>query len=580
MRARSGSANANAAQADAPDQRIGRYAIYGDIATGGMATVHFGRLLGQAGFSRDVAIKRLHPQYAKNPDFVAMFLDEARLVSRILHPNVVPVLDVVAESGELFLVMELVPGEALSKLVRNTPEGVPLPIAVAIAVGMLEGLHAAHEARGEDKQPLDIVHRDVSPQNVLVGTDGVARLIDFGVAKAVGNSVMTRDGQIKGKVAYMAPEQIAALPVDRRADIYSAAVVLWEMVTGRRYFGEGIESDAALVMRAMNHEPAPPSSVRKEIPAELDAIILKGLSKTPANRFATAREMAQALEKIAAPAAARDVARWMEAKAGEALRRRAHQMSAFDLSIATELPGRSSMLAAAKIIPRTDSKLAFLARPAPEQDVGSGVETSPAIAAARASKPQDLAAIAQPAASPASPPQGAALEPVSAVEPESAAPRATVALVDEASRHEFVLPQAAGSRSRRSAGWIALALVLASGVGFVTARMLDRSERPLVAARPSYGERGPAVATSLAPGAAAPTATTAQGSGGASASAAASASVSAPRPALTNTSSNKAPQPARTTTATTTAAARPGSCDPPYTMTADGVKRFKPECLR
>ncbi|NUO49730.1 MAG: protein kinase, partial [Polyangiaceae bacterium] len=322
--------------------KVGRYAIQGEIATGGMATVHYGRLLGPGGFTRGVAIKRLHPQFAKDPHFVAMFLDEARLASRILHPNVVPILDVVADEGELFLVMEFVPGEAISKLFRKTPEGVPASIASSIGVGMLEGLHAAHEARSDDGEALSIVHRDVSPQNVLIGSDGVARLIDFGVAKAVGNASATRDGQIKGKVAYMAPEQIRCESVDRRADIYAASVVLWELVTGKRYFDEA-GSDAAVVLRTLTKEAVAPRSVRPEVSPELDAVILKGISRDPAARYATAREMAQALEKVSPPAAARDVARWVDAKAGDALRFRAHQFSAFDHSIATELPGRSSL---------------------------------------------------------------------------------------------------------------------------------------------------------------------------------------------------------------------------------------------
>src|SRR5262245_51026591 len=168
---------------------IGRYALHGELASGGMATVHLGRLLGPVGFSRTVAIKRLHAQYAQDPEFVSMFLDEARLAARIRHPNVVPTLDVVATSGELFLVMEYVPGESLSRLARaarDRMERMPPRIVSAIMSGVLHGLHAAHEAKSERGEPLGIVHRDVSPQNVLVGTDGVARVLDFGVAKAAG----------------------------------------------------------------------------------------------------------------------------------------------------------------------------------------------------------------------------------------------------------------------------------------------------------------------------------------------------------------------------------------------------------
>src|SRR5437868_956560 len=194
------------ARASSPDRAVvvprmvGRYAIFDEIASGGMATVYLGRLTGSGGFARTVAIKRLHPQFAKDPEFVTMFLDEARLAARIRHPNVVPTLDVVAASGELFHVMEYVQGESLSHLARGLKtrsERVPLRILLRIMNDVLQGLHAAHEARDERGVPLCIVHRDVTPQNVLVGVDGVARLLDFGVAKAAGRAHTTQDGQIK-----------------------------------------------------------------------------------------------------------------------------------------------------------------------------------------------------------------------------------------------------------------------------------------------------------------------------------------------------------------------------------------------
>src|SRR5450432_3116813 len=188
---------------DQPVRVIGRYALYGKLAAGGMATVHFGRLLGPAGFSRTVAIKRLHPQFAKDPEFVAMFLDEARLAARIHHPNVIATLDVVALEGELFLVLEYVQGESFASLLRaardrRTP--VPLPVVSAVMTGVLHGLHAAHEAKNERGEPLRLVHRDVSPHNVLVGADGVPRVLDFGIAKAAGRLQTTREGHLKGKL--------------------------------------------------------------------------------------------------------------------------------------------------------------------------------------------------------------------------------------------------------------------------------------------------------------------------------------------------------------------------------------------
>src|SRR5580692_2033966 len=200
-----------------PVRIVGRYAIYGELASGGMATVHLGRLLGPVGFSRTVAIKRLHEQFAKDPDFVSMFLDEARLCARIKHPNVVPTLDVIAGDRQLLLVMDYVQGESLSRLFRSAVargERIPLKVTVAIVSGMLHGLHAAHEAKDERGEPLGIVHRDVSPQNVLVGIDGVARVLDFGVAKARGRLHTTQDGRVKGKLSYMAPEQLRSEAVD------------------------------------------------------------------------------------------------------------------------------------------------------------------------------------------------------------------------------------------------------------------------------------------------------------------------------------------------------------------------------
>lgn len=288
-----------------------------------MATVHLGKIDGPAGFSRAFAIKRLHPQFARDPSFVAMFLDEARIASRLRHPNVVPIVDVVSEDGELFLVMDYVHGEAWSRLLRaadrsgNRPA---LPIVSSVMAGMLDGLHAAHQATGDMGEPLHIVHRDVSPQNVLVGVDGVARITDFGVAKAARRLQDTNTGRLKGKLPYMAPEQYSRDDVDHRVDVFAAGIVLWEAVTGRRLF---VADEPARVMNLVLHSPIPPASEHNpSVPPALDAVIARALERDRTARFQSAREMAVALERAVPPAPAREVGEWVQASAASGLEQR------------------------------------------------------------------------------------------------------------------------------------------------------------------------------------------------------------------------------------------------------------------
>ncbi len=319
---------------------IGRYALHDEIASGGMASVHIGRLLGPVGFSRTVAIKRMHANLAKDPEFVSMFLDEARLAARIRHPNVIGTLDVVALSGELFLVMEYVHGESLFRLMktsRDSARPIPLPIASAIIVGVLDGLHAAHEATNEHEEPLSIVHRDVSPHNVIVGAnDGLARVLDFGIAKAADRTHSTRDGQIKGKLSYMAPEQLSSEIVDRRSDIYSASVVLWEAITGVRLFpGEG--ELKSMVMKVMSLEPDPPSRYVPGLAPDVESIVMRGLKKDPAERIQTAREMARQLQRAVPIATASDVAEWVQSMAGTVIGERAKRVAIIEQMTPTNM---------------------------------------------------------------------------------------------------------------------------------------------------------------------------------------------------------------------------------------------------
>jgi serine/threonine-protein kinase len=277
---------------------LGRYELLGEIASGGMATVFLARSSGAGGFSRLVAVKRLHPHLESEEEFVRMFLDEARLAARIRHPNVVGTLDVEDRDG-LYIVMEYIEGVTLLQLTRaaqKVGERMPVPVAIRIALDTLAGLHAAHELRDENDVFLNLVHRDVSPQNVLLGTDGTARLTDFGIAKASSRLSMTRDGQLKGKISYMAPEQTRrGEALDRRADVFAMGAVVWEVLAGRRLFHG--ESDVE-VLNQLLFEPIP--RLREHaptLPSMLEGAVMKALERDASARYATAAQFAEALER-------------------------------------------------------------------------------------------------------------------------------------------------------------------------------------------------------------------------------------------------------------------------------------------
>ncbi len=323
----------------APARVMGRYALYDEIASGGIATVHFGRLLGSAGFSRTVAIKRLHAHFAKDPALVSMILDEARITGRIRHPNVVSALDVIAADGEILIAMDYVEGETLARLIplaRRRGESVPPGHAALMIAGVLRGLQAAHEAKDESGAPLGIIHRDVSPQNIMIGTDGVARVLDFGVAKATGRIQTTRDGQLKGKLGYMAPEQLqgTVLPA---SDVYAASVVLWEALTGRRLFDGANEGEVLGKVLASAVEP--PSRQAPGVPASLDAIVLRGLDPDPRGRFPSARDMAIALERSVVLPLAAEVGEWVHSLAAEGLDQRAAVVLRIEHTSVQQPPG-------------------------------------------------------------------------------------------------------------------------------------------------------------------------------------------------------------------------------------------------
>ena len=249
-------------------RQLGRYEIVSFIASGGMASVYAARALGMAGFERLVALKVLHPHLAHEHEFITMFLDEARLAARIRHPNVVATLDISSTEAEgFYLVMEYVEGDHLGRLLGGAARmgggRLPVPVVLRIVADALQGLGAAHELVDADGRLLQLVHRDVSPHNLLVGLDGVARLTDFGVARAEVRLAATRDGQFKGKLGYMSPEQIAAGACDRRSDLFAMGVVLWEALAGRRLFRA---DDTVGMLRAVLQQPIPSlGSERPEI---------------------------------------------------------------------------------------------------------------------------------------------------------------------------------------------------------------------------------------------------------------------------------------------------------------------------
>lgn len=282
--------------------RIDRYDLVAELASGGMATVFLARLSAVGGFQRTFAIKRLHPHLATNADFVNMFLDEARLAALIRHPNVVPILEV-GQGGEgYYLVMEYIEGDTFASVLSKTSargQRIPIPITLRIIHDLLLGLHAAHELTDEHGHVLGLVHRDVSPQNVMVGTDGITRITDFGVARAASALSQTKAGQLKGKLAYMAPEQASGREdVDRRVDVFAAGVVMWEALAFKRLFKANTE--AVTLSRVLSEPVVSPQEHNPDCSDEVAAVCLKALERDVNNRFVSCAEFAAALERAAA----------------------------------------------------------------------------------------------------------------------------------------------------------------------------------------------------------------------------------------------------------------------------------------
>jgi eukaryotic-like serine/threonine-protein kinase len=311
--------------------RVGRYLLSPRIASGGMATVHVARPISVDGLARTVAVKRLHSHLATDTDIATMLRDEARLSMRIQHANVAAVLDVVELKGELLLVMEYVAGTSLADIMQTISAGgrrLPFEVTSAIMAGALHGLQAAHEARDANGEALGVVHRDFSPHNLLLGAEGVPKVTDFGVAKSKGRLRTTRDGLVRGKLGYMAPEQVRAGELTRRVDIFGAGVILWEMLVGRPLF-DG-EAEAEIMYKVLEAPIPNAAEVAPDVPAELARIAEVALDRDPGRRFQTAREMALAIEKAGAVASTTRVGGLVETLLGERLHERTRLIRALE----------------------------------------------------------------------------------------------------------------------------------------------------------------------------------------------------------------------------------------------------------
>jgi serine/threonine protein kinase len=586
---------------------VGRYTIHDELASGGMATVHLGRLRGAAGFSRIVAIKRLRARLAQDRDFVAMFTDEARIASRIRHPSVVSTLDVVADGHELFLVMEYIHGETLAELLRTARarhRQVPPEILSAILLDALRGLHEAHEARDERGELLQVVHRDISPQNLLVGVDGVTRILDFGIAKAAGQLHTTASGTLKGKLAYMPPEQLLNEPLDRRADLYALGVVLWEALTGQRLF-----SSSDVSARLMPDEIQPPSALVDDLPPGLDRVVLRAVQTDRGRRHASAAEMARALEASLPPANPARVAAWVRELAQDRLDERAHLLARIETT-ADDGPGQvisTPALLAARVAPLpttpypTNPPPAPLPPTEPPPAATSDSAITPVAASGSATTPAATSDSAITPAAASSPtrviPPPASLQPASAPPATSASPTAPLpspaplapvaptaplppSVVDSSGLSVAEIPPGPSPEPRRARTWLVAlpTLLIAGGLLWWAAVPGEGSSLTPLPAALSAGVSvvsvvSAPVVSSSAEATAPAGASAAAGTGAAGGAAGAGTSVVG--------SAQKAPsaRPPRPAAAAQPAGKTAEDCSPPYVL-KDGIKHYKRNCFR
>lgn len=533
---------------------VGRYAIFDAIASGGMATVHLGRMQGQAGFAKTVAIKRLHPHLSADPAFVGMLRDEARLAARVQHPNVVAILDVVVEQGEFLLVLDYVHGESLAQLTRASRDAgivVPPAIVATVLVHTLHGLHAAHEATDEQGRHLGIVHRDVSPQNILVGVDGQARVLDFGVAMAEGRFQSTSEGQLKGKLAYMAPEQVRGQTMDRRTDIWAASAVLWGGLVGRRLVNG--PNEAAVLSNVLAGGFAPPSRHVPYLTAAMDEVVMRGLDADPNRRFGTAREMALAVEAAFGTVSAFDIGEWVKAMASETMAARTNRLR--EMESTSEV--RVSLSDGGPLVVQPSG---VHGPPRPASGAGWGVAAS------------------------APPPAG--------IDPSTGQPWAHSSNTgpypapNTYSSHGPLAASVAASFGKpKQSGVVLVGLVvfLSTLVGILGLFIVSGSSSPRASAGPMNPPPPPAttaVPTSATPSAAPVASVASVTSTVATASATAPASATAAPPVSPKPTGPKIVRPSGPTAPPT---AKPGGdnagCSSPFYVDSEGIKHVKPECM-
>lgn len=415
---------------------LGRYELIGEIARGGMATIYLARLEAGAGFQRLFAVKVMHEHLREQEEFVSMLIDEARIAGKLHHPNAVSTLELGEWEGGPFLVLDYVEGASLSDLLRAAGEDRRPEMIIPLVRDALAGLHAAHELEGEDGKPLNLVHRDISAGNVLVGIDGVGRLSDFGIAKARERLTHTDPGMMKGKAGYMSPEHVLGKELDRRSDLFSMGVVLWNALTGRRLFKA---PDARQqIFKVINDDAPAPSTMGLRPHPAFDEVILRALSRDRDKRFNSAREMSEALSvalKAYGKYATRDeLATWVRETASEEIERRKKMVLAKPQKGLTDemiLSGSFSMDSLVSAVSETASGTSGLRRFAPY--IASAVLAAAGVALAlstpgdsEASSTNTQASAAEIAPSPP-PPVGAG--PVQA-EKNEVATRSTAAVVE------------------------------------------------------------------------------------------------------------------------------------------------------